>query len=277
LKKAALISVLLAGGLMILSMADFPSWGDDMSPASLHLSSYFLEQAYEQTATPNIVTAVLGDYRGFDTMLETVVVFLAAQSCFLIIRAPREVCIPDLYMYRHKATGIVVRKRSMCVVDDEDYCFERIDSDWTPQDVVISTVSRFVIPFIQLFGLYVLAHGHYSPGGGFQGGVIFSASYVLLAISTDLRTMVRKLSERTTHLLSAAGVLVFSGVGLFCLASGANFLDYGGLQGFMGETLASGHSNGILLVETGVGMTVTAALAIIFKLLSSRGTVMEGL
>jgi multicomponent Na+:H+ antiporter subunit B len=277
LKKTALLAVFVTGALLILSMENFPSWGDVQSPASLHLSRHFIEKSYEQTLTPNIVTAVLGDYRGFDTMLETIVVFTAALACFLIIRLPRDVCKPGLFYYRHAATGLVVRRRAACELPTHGTVFERVDSDWPPHDVVVATTCRMVIPFIQLFGLYVLAHGHYSPGGGFQGGVIFSASYVLLAVSHDLRTLVDRLTERVTHLLSAAGVVLYFGVGLFGLATGANFLDYGALAGVLGMPLASGHSLGILLVETGVGMTVTAALVIIFKLLSSRGTVTEGL
>ncbi|WP_285906434.1 hydrogen gas-evolving membrane-bound hydrogenase subunit E [Pseudodesulfovibrio pelocollis] len=277
MKKTALLAVILTGALLILSMENFPSWGDVQSPASLHLSRHFIEKSYEQTLTPNLVTAVLGDYRGFDTMLETVVVFTAALACFLVIRLPRDVCTPGLFYYRHTRTGLVVRKHDACELPGENPTFERVDSDWPPHDVVVVSTCRMVIPFIQLFGLYVVAHGHYSPGGGFQGGVIFAASYVLLAVSHDLRTLVHRLNERVTHLLSAAGVLLFFGVGLFGMAMGLNFLDYGALEGVLGMSLASGHSLGILLVEIGVGMTVTAALVIIFKLLSSRGTVTEGL
>jgi multicomponent Na+:H+ antiporter subunit B len=61
------------------------------------------------------------------------------------------------------------------------------------------------------------------------------------------------------------------------MAWGFNFLDYSGIAGILGMKLASGHSLGILLVETGVGFTVTTALLMIFKLLSSQGTVLEGL
>jgi multicomponent Na+:H+ antiporter subunit B len=277
LKKAGLFAVLLAGALMIVSMYDFPSWGDFQSPASLHISKHFIEQSYEETKTPNIVSAILADYRGFDTMLETVVVFAAALACFLIIRMPRDLCRQDVYYFRHLSTGLVVRKAAICPLATNDGIFEVVDSAWPPQDVVITTTCRLIIPFIQLFGLYVLVHGHYSPGGGFQGGVIFAAGYILLAVSHDLRTLSSRFGERASHLLSAAGVLLYAGVGLLGLVMGANFLDYAGVAGILGMALASGHSLGILLVEVGVSMTVTAALVIIFKLLSSKGTIMEGL
>ncbi|MHC1790578.1 hydrogen gas-evolving membrane-bound hydrogenase subunit E [Solidesulfovibrio sp.] len=277
MKKTACIAVALAGGFLIASTSGFPAWGDALSPASLHISPRFIAKAFEETGTPNIVTAVLADYRGFDTLLETIVVFTAALACFLIIRRPGDDCAPNFYHYRHRATGIVARTRDRRVLPDHNPAFTRIDADWTPQNVVVVTTCRLAIPFIQIFGLYVLMHGHYSPGGGFQSGVIFAASYVLLAVSQDLRALSRQLAERAAHLLSLSGVLLYFGIGLSGLAGGANFLDYGGLAGILGISLASGHSLGILLVEIGVGMTVTAALTIIFNLLSSSGTCSEGL
>ncbi len=276
MKTAALIVVFVAALQLIASTVDFPSWGDFRSPASLHLSKDFVERCYEETATPNVVTAILGDYRSFDTMLETLVVFIAALACFLILREPRENCAPPFYGCRHSPSLPAARTRSTCT-NSADSSFNRMDSDWTPPDVVVVTISRMLIPFIQLFGLYVLVHGHYSPGGGFQAGVILAASYILLAVSHDLRTLVSHFSERAGHLFLAAGVLLYLGVGLVGLAAGGCFLDYGKLDRFLGIGLSSSHSLGILLVETGVGLTVTAAMVIIFKLLSSKGTVTEGL
>lgn len=277
MKRITLVLVGLAALLFFATTADFPTWGEVNSPASVHLSNRFIEMAYEETATPNLVSAVLGDYRAFDTMLETIVVFIAALACFLVMRMPREVCVSDNYYYRHKTTGLVINVPGTCNLPPAGSAFERMDTEWAPHDVVVTTTCRLVIPFIQIYGLYVLAHGHYSPGGGFQGGVIFAASYVLLAVSYDLRTLMQQMSERASHLLSLGGVLIYFGIGLIGLAAGANFLDYDGLAGVLGMELDSGHSLGILLIETGVTFTVTSALVIIFKLLSSRGAVTEGL
>ncbi len=276
MKSIAIIAVLLAGLVLAYTTGDFPAWGDPESPASLHVSNRYIEQSYEQTRTPNVVTAVLADYRGFDTMFETIVVFTAALSCFFILRRPRQECLLDYYYYRHVPTGLVVRVRWACPTQPGGD-FEQIDSDWTPQDVVVSTVCRLLIPFMQIFALYVLAHGHYSPGGGFQAGVIFAASFLLLALSHDLRAVIMRFSERLMHIVAAAGVAIYAGVGFIALTTGSNFLDYGGLAGLLSMEVASGHSLGILLVETGVAMTVCAALVMIFKLVSSQGTINEGL
>lgn len=262
---------------MAVATLDFPDWGDPESAANMHVSTRYIEGSLPETATPNIVTAVLADYRGFDTMLETMVVFTAGLACFFILRLPRAACRESFFQYRHKPTGLVVRVRENCPSAEKTEEFERVDSIWAPQDIVIETACRFLLPFIQLFAFYVLAHGHYSPGGGFQAGVIIAASYILLAVSSDLRAVTEHMGERMTYLLSATGVLIYAGVGLFCLLAGSNFLDYGGLAGVLGMPIPSGHSLGILLVETGVALTVSATLVLIFKLLSSQGTVLEGL
>jgi multicomponent Na+:H+ antiporter subunit B len=63
-----------------------PPWGDPNSPASLHVSPRYIEKTVEETATPDMVTSVLADYRGYDTLGETTVIFTAGLSCLLLLR-----------------------------------------------------------------------------------------------------------------------------------------------------------------------------------------------
>ncbi|MBT9447884.1 MAG: hypothetical protein LWX55_02775 [Deltaproteobacteria bacterium] len=90
MKAIALIAVLMTGGLLIYSIEGLPDWGDPDSPASTHVSPEYIQDALEKTATPNIVTAVLADYRGYDTMGETAVIFTAGIGCVLILRKKRK-------------------------------------------------------------------------------------------------------------------------------------------------------------------------------------------
>lgn len=80
-----LAAVLLLGGLLFVATHEFPTWGDPASPASLHVSPRYLREGYQETGAPNIVTAVLADYRGYDTLIETVVIFTAALACWLLL------------------------------------------------------------------------------------------------------------------------------------------------------------------------------------------------
>ncbi|MCK4469866.1 MAG: hypothetical protein KAU60_16110 [Desulfobacterales bacterium] len=90
MKVIAIVIIILTGGLLIYGVEDMPGWGDPNSPASSHVSPKYIQEALEKTATPNIVTAVLGDYRGYDTMGETAVIFTAGIGCILMLRKKRK-------------------------------------------------------------------------------------------------------------------------------------------------------------------------------------------
>ena len=275
MKVPGIIVAVLAGALLLYTTIDFPDWADPSSPASTHLSPHFIEKTMEETSVPNIVTAILADYRGYDTMFETAVIFSAGIVCFILLRILRRQ-EPRERLYRHVLTGVTVRVKEggdLATSDD----FKRIDSMWTPHDLIIKTVCRVLIPFIQLFALYVIAHGHHSPGGGFQGGVILGASIMLLAISQDLRTALQRIGEKLGALLSVTGVIIYAGTGVLCVLLGGNFLDYSALGSLFDVDPVTARSHGILIVEVGVGIAVMATIIWIYSNVSSAGRYDEGL
>ena len=131
----------------------------------------------------------------------------------------------------------------------------------TPEqpDLIVRMVCRGLAPFIQLFGLYVIMHGHSSPGGGFQGGVILASSFILLAMAEGSETLRRRLSLTALTGFMSAGVLLYAGIGVVCVVLGANYLDYGVLP------FSEPRSVGMLVIEIGIGITVTAAMLSIFR------------
>lgn len=137
------------------------------------------------------------------------------------------------------------------------------------QTVVIRTVVRLLVPLVQLYALYVIFHGHYSPGGGFQGGVIIAASFILIGLALGEGELRRRVDEATLVRLAGAGVAIFALVGALSLLYGANFLDYGALA-FLSEDVPTRRSLGILLVEVGVALTVASGLLLIFMRLLDR-------
>lgn len=274
MKTAGIIIVLLAGALLLYATRDFPPWGALDSPASTHVSPRYLQKAMEETAVPNVVTAVLADYRGFDTMFETTVIFCAGIGCFILLRVFRQ--RPGDRYYRHIATEITLHIKGGRIPKKSSE-FERIDALWTPYDLIIKTVCRILVPFIQIFALYVIAHGHHSPGGGFQGGVILGASVILLAISHNMRTAIDRFSEKTNNLLMAIGVFIYTGIGTVCILLGAGFLDYRSLSAVLFVDKIMARSHGIFGVEIGVGITVMAVMISIYNNLASAGKQDEGL
>ncbi|MBN2282703.1 MAG: Na(+)/H(+) antiporter subunit B [Deltaproteobacteria bacterium] len=139
------------------------------------------------------------------------------------------------------------------------------------EDIIIKTIARILVPFIQLYALYVIMHGHYSPGGGFQGGVILGASMVLLYITHGYSEVRSVLTENMAILFSSIGVLIYSGVGLLCLILLGNYLDYSKLSTILHVDPAHARSLGILGVEIGVGLAVMAVMFSIFFDISTGG------
>jgi len=140
-------------------------------------------------------------------------------------------------------------------------------------NIIIRAVARVMIPFIQLYALYVIMHGHHSPGGGFQGGVIFGASYILYLLTHGLEEARTRMSEMKAGIFSSLGVLIYSGIGLLCIFLGGNYLDYGKLSIILKVIPAQARSLGILGVEIGVGITVMAVMFSIFFNISTGGEV----
>ncbi len=249
--------VCIVGSLLLITVNDLPEWGDGNAPANAHLSSYYLENSIDDTHVPNVVTSVLADYRGFDTMLETCVVFIAFIAIFAILRV----------------------RKSRTTNEETNKIFELLLPSYQKVDsVIIKTASHLMIPFMQLFALYVVAHGHYSPGGGFQGGVILGASLILLAISYDFKKSLNYLSEKKVILLVALGVLIYAGIGVICLFLGGNFLDYSVLSKILPATDSiMARSHAMLGVEIGVALTVMVSMYGIYLCLSSNGRFDKGL
>jgi multicomponent Na+:H+ antiporter subunit B len=132
--------------------------------------------------------------------------------------------------------------------------------------VILRALAKLLIPCIMLFALYVQFHGDYGPGGGFQAGVIFAAAIILYALIFGLDEARRAFPPRAMELCVAAGVLLYGGTGVASMVLGANFLDYGALA----HDPVHGQHYGILLVELGVGITVTAVMVTLFFLFAGR-------
>jgi multicomponent Na+:H+ antiporter subunit B len=249
------VVVTVAGAFLLSALPDFPNWGDPDSPVNATVAPYYIKNSLQDTHVPNLVTSVLADYRGFDTLLETVVVFIACIGIYSILR--------------------IESARTKTEEPEEESASQ---PQYDPSDsLIVRQASRFMVPFMQLFALYVIAHGHYSPGGGFQGGVIFGASLILLAVSFDLKFLLNRWREKPIMLLVTTGVAIYAVVGLACLFIGGEYLNYEILDPALPGDRADARSHGILLVEIGVGITVIFSMLAIYINLASNGRLERGL
>jgi len=134
-------------------------------------------------------------------------------------------------------------------------------------DVILRVIAKLFIPFIMLFALYVQFHGHYSPGGGFQAGVILAAAVVLYAIVFGLEDCKRVVPMAVVEAMVSIGVLIFAGTGVLAFFHGLNFLDY---TPILSDPVDAQYW-GIFIVELGVLVTVAGAMVAIFYAFASRG------
>ena len=134
--------------------------------------------------------------------------------------------------------------------------------------VVLDAGCRLMVPFVLLFAIYVIAHGHYSPGGGFQGGTILAAAVILVRLVRGQHVH-WGLTRYAALRLACSGVLVYAGIGMLSLFCAGNYLDYGVLP--LPLPTATVRSLGTLGIEIGVAMGVTGVLVLIFDALTAWG------
>ena len=224
--------------VLIYATFDKPRLGDPEAPVHQHVAPWYLEQTPELIGIPNVVTAVLGSFRGYDTLGEVFVVLAACIGVLFILgTAPPSHRAP-------KDTGEVGLRHHL-----------------VPQ-----VVGRLLIPFIVLFGLYVQFHGEYGPGGGFQAGAIIATGLILHALLEGEAAALRSIPRGVLLGMVAGGALLYTLVGVAGIALGGNFLDYSVLS----ENPVKGQQIGILAIEAGVGVTVCGALLSIFHAFAAR-------
>ena len=237
------LAVVASATLVVLyATFDKPTFGDSNAPVHQHVAPWYLEKTPEYIDIPNVVTAVLGSYRGYDTLGEVFVVFTAGIGVLFLLSARRS------NSTRRESTP-----------GDAPAIGLR-------ENLIPRVVGRLLVPFILLFGLYVQFHGEYGPGGGFQAGALIGAGFILYALVEGEGRTLEALPKSALIALTVGGALLYGAVGLAGILLGSEFLDYSVLA----ADPVKGQQMGIILIEAGVGMTVTGVLLSIFHAFAAR-------
>jgi multicomponent Na+:H+ antiporter subunit B len=220
---ALLFTVALAAFLLYV-VANMPPMGAPDAPTREHVIPRYLEDAEAETNSPNVITGIILNYRGYDTMGEVTVIFCAL-ACVL---------------------AVLGRERRGRI-------FAYVDRSEVPSSIIVKTMVRFLVPFIILFSIYTILHGEISPGGGFQGGAIIGASMIIFTTIFGLAEASQRIPQKLRAPLEGSAVMAFFTVGVLGLIGGGNFLTYawprisGSLQSSVVLWLT-------ILVEIGIGM-----------------------
>ncbi|MCY4343024.1 MAG: DUF4040 domain-containing protein [Gammaproteobacteria bacterium] len=237
------LAVVTAAALVIIyATFDKPRFGAPDAPVQRHVSPWYLEQTRDLMDIPNVVTAVLGSFRAYDTLGEVLVVLTAGIGVLFLLSAKPGAA--------SGATATAPANSGL-----RSYVIPRV-------------AGRLLIPFILMLGFYIQFHGEYGPGGGFQAGAIVAAALILYALLEGEQRGLRVISRRVLMGLMAGGVILYGAVGAAGMLLGGNFLDYSVLA----DDPVTGQQIGIILIEFGVGMTVTGVLLSIYHAFAARGS-----
>lgn len=194
---AAVICVAL-GIILFTTVMNMPGFGQEDNPINNEVAERYLEHSEEETGSENVVTAMIIGYRGFDTLGESCVLFLAVSAVMiLLLRDRKNTSEHELQQMEREETAVQGRS-----------------------DLILKQVAWVLLPFIFLFAIYVLLNGETSPGGGFSGGTILGAGLILFSAAFGpghtrvLMNQRRYSAVRTFGLLLYAvlyGVYIFIG------------------------------------------------------------------
>lgn len=219
--------------LLMWAFTDAPRFGISSHP----YGDRAVQTALSERATANAIASVTFDQRGMDTMGEEFILFAAVLgACVLLRREPDEFADPGV------AEGARDRPAPGAGLE------------------MTRLAGYVVLPFVVVVGIYVIAHGHLTPGGGFQGGIVLATALHLLYIAGDYPALRRLRSERAfevSEAVAAAGYVVLGLVGV--LVAGAflyNMLPYGAV----GQLASAGT---VPLLNVAVGLEVGSAMVLL--------------
>ena len=215
--------------VLLITVSYLPRYGSEYNPDNNEVSERYIEKGLEETGAVNIVAGMILDYRAFDTLGESCVLFTAACAVLILLRRDKD--------SQHE--------------ESDDAVFDLL------QDNILKNAARVVVPAVFLFGLYIMLNGHLSPGGGFSGGAVMGAGLILYSIAYGFERSSKLLNAKTYSIIVVSALCFYAVLKGYSFFMGANGMENGIPLGIPGNILSSGL---ILPLNIAVGFIVTCTM-----------------
>ena len=231
--------------ILCAAISNLPTLGTDHRPVNNEVSQRYIENGLQETGSVNIVTGMILDYRAFDTLGESHVLFIATCTVLILLR----------YDKKKEEDGLGSEETS-------DRLYE------PKNDVILQTAARALVPPIIIFGIYVILCGHLGPGGGFSGGAIIGAGLILYLNAFGFRKTERFFTMKIYKRMSFAALACYCLAKSYSFFTGANEIESIIPLGTPGAILSSGL---ILILNICVGVVVAGTMFTFYVMFRKAG------
>lgn len=229
-KSYPILAVVLCGvmiGFLLLTVAHLPAFGAADAPAHNEVMERYLEKGMEETGAVNAVAGVILDYRAFDTLGESHVLYAAATAVFILLLNLGGGGEPE------------EEKRIM------------------QSDPLLRATARIIVPLVIVYGIYVILNGHLGPGGGFSGGAVIGGGLILYATAFGFEPLERFLNLKRYRAVVLCALCFYSLAKCYSFFCGANHLETVFGPGTPGRIFSAGL---ILPLNAAVGLVVACTM-----------------
>lgn len=248
---------------LLTAVSWLPTVGDENRPVNNEVAARYIENGLEETGAVNIVTGMILDYRAFDTLGESHVLFAATCTVLILLRtdSKKDKGKADKRAKKKentKSAGLL--KEGQVNEAVEAIAPEAADNDRLMEpknDLVLQTAAKILTPFLFIFGIYVILCGHLGPGGGFSGGAVIGSGLILYLTAFGFEKTERFFTARTYKVTSFTALACYSLSKCYSFYTGANGIESIIPLGTPGAILSSGL---ILVLNICVGIVVAGTM-----------------
>ena len=233
--SVAVVSCLLLIGVLLFTISFLPRYGVE-NPESTVVVRRYVENGRQETGAVNIISGIILDYRAFDTLGESHVLFTALMCVTVLLQKDRK--------------NMRTQYEDFYTIRDEKY-------HELYRESIMRMVAGILLPCLLLYGAYVLLNGQISPGGGFSGGAVIGSGLIICAAAFGFVSTDRVITKRAANLIAFFSLGFYSFAKGYVFFTGANGMENHIPKGTPGAILSGGL---ILPLDIAVGLVVACTM-----------------